>query len=455
MATIAAAATPPGTGGVAIIRISGPSSLAILREAVRKADGEYINFTPRFLRHGWVKDAAGQNMDECLAVYMPGPKTFTGEDAAEIHCHASPLIVQLVLERCLELGARQAGRGEFTRRAFLSGRLDLSQAEAVAELARAPGKEALRYSLDRLSGCLAAKVSSLKEKLTNLSVQACVAIDFPEDEVPPLSREEFTALMDPLIADLDALLGNARRAAAFQAGGVILLLGPVNAGKSSLLNALCGRKRALVSDSPGTTRDFLEVSLDFNGLAVRLTDTAGLRMPGEAAESAVEALGIEQSLSLLEQSDLVWLVVDGSGSFSGLESLAARVKDKPCLVVLNKNDLPRNGEPPDFLKKWPVIAASALTGDGLEELAEQSRAALLGEDNGGSYGLAPNVRQASELAKAKAELELLKGDLEAGQSLDASLAHLDSANAILDNVLGVAAHDRLLDQIFSQFCIGK
>lgn len=457
MPTIAAIATPVGTGGVGVIRISGPDALAILGNAVQAASASFSGFKARFLHHGWIRDASGERLDECLAVYMPGPATFTGEDVAEIHCHGSPLLVQLVLERCLELGARQAERGEFSRRAFLNGRLDLSQAEAVAELVSAPGRESAKYSLERLSGLLGAKVRALQASINELNAQACVAVDFPDDEIPGLSREEFIAGARLIIADMDELLLNARRAAIAQSGSRILLLGPVNAGKSSLLNALLGRKRALVSDTPGTTRDFLEESLDFDGLSVRLLDTAGLRKNSEA--DPLEALGMQQSLALLAEADLVWLVLDGSGNFSALEpllaELEARQNSAPLLFVLNKRDLPSSTELKEACRSWPCCSVSALTGEGLGDLIAKSRSMLLGAEKADGHGLAPNARQASELEKARREMLAFAEDLEAGQSYDAGMVRLDAANAILDNILGLASHEELLDKIFSQFCIGK
>ncbi len=451
MPTIAAIATPPGTGGVGIIRLSGPDSLHILNNAVKPENGNFSGFRPRFLHHGWIKDKRGEKIDECLAVYMPGPGTFTGEDVAEIHCHGSPLIVQLVLELCLDLGARQAERGEFSRRAFLNGRLDLSQAEAVAELVAAQGRDALRYSLDRLSGCLGNRISSLQDKLKDLSVQACVAVDFPDDELPALPEEEFIRRLDSIISDLDELLINAERAKKIQADYRILILGPVNAGKSSLLNAFSGRKRALVSEYPGTTRDFLEENLNFNGLSVCIVDSAGLR----ETIDPVESLGIDQSLNLVGDADLIWLVLDGNQDNTGFENILSKICGKPCVVVLNKNDLPMRENLSFASEKLPVCSVSALTGDGLDYLERKSREILAGASKGEAWGLAPNTRQARELEKAREELLIMKKDLEAGQSYDACLTGLDTANAILDRIIGIASHDELLDQIFSQFCIGK
>ena len=454
MPTIAAIASPLGAGGVGIIRISGPDALKLLTELFQPSSKGFSGFKPRFLHHGWLTDSAGHSIDECLAVHMPARATFTGEDVAEIHCHGGPLILQWALERCLELGARQAERGEFSRRAFLNGRLDLSQAEAIAELIAAPAREGIRYSLERLCGHLSAKVKALQEDLNELAAQACVAIDFPEEEVPALERPEFIQRVDKVILELDELLRNAKRAAIFQTGSRILMIGPVNSGKSSLLNALSGRQRALVSEYPGTTRDFIEESLDFEGLPVRLFDSAGLR---EGA-GPIETLGIRQSLTLLETADLIWLLMDSSTESSALESvlpmLAKRPADVPLLLVLNKMDLPSKISLPDKLKNFPTCSVSALFGTGLTELIAKSRSLLLGSA-AESEGLAPNARQAHVLEKAKEELLGLREDLENGQSYDAALCALDSARAVLDKILGLASHDELLDKIFSQFCIGK
>lgn len=457
MATIAAIASPPGTGGVGVIRISGPDALAILAELVEPGSASFSGFKARFLHHGWIRDGKGGRIDECLAVHMPGPATFTGEDVAEIHCHANPLIVQWILERCLELGARQAERGEFSRRAFLNGRMDLSQAEAVAELVAAPGRESIRYSMERLSGQLGARIRKLQEALNELSAQACVLIDFPDDEIPNLSRKDFIERVELLIENLDELLCNARRASILQNGSRILLIGPVNVGKSSLLNALAGRKRALVSETPGTTRDYLEEALDFDGLAVRLVDTAGLRERSQA--EAIEALGMEQSLGLLAETDLIWLVLDASGDFSGLKSILAEIESRSrgqkILLVLNKSDLPAHAAWDKADWQGCSCRVSALTGAGLNELVKRSHTLLCGGEKSEGHGLAPNARQSRELEKAREELLTLKRDLATGQSYDASLSSLDSAISILDNVLGLATHDELLDKIFSQFCIGK
>ena len=307
MPTIAAIATAPGAGGIGIVRLSGPQAREILSRMFRPASVKFTGFRPWVLHRGRVLDHEGVPLDDVLAVFMPGPRTFTGEDVAEIHCHGGPFIVQAVLETALRLGARAAERGEFSRRAFVNGRMDLSQAEAVAELIAAPSREALRYSLNRLDGLLGRKVTALRRQLEGLRVQMSLAVDFPDEEVECLAPEAFAAVVEEVAAAVRGLLTGQRRAQVMQQGAVVVLAGAVNAGKSSLLNALLGRNRALVTDIPGTTRDFLEEGCQLDGLPVRLTDTAGLRETGES----VEEMGVALSRQKVRQADAILLLVDG------------------------------------------------------------------------------------------------------------------------------------------------
>ena len=297
MPTIAAIATPPGAGGIGIVRLSGPRAKALLARMFLPLSPRFENFRPWFLHRGRVLDRYGEALDDVLAVFMPGPRTFTGEDMAEIHCHGGPLIVQAVLESTLRL-------------AFVNGRMDLSQAEAVAELIAAPSREALRYSLNRLDGLLGRRVLALREELEALRVQVCLAVDFPEEEVECLAPAAFGRAVAEVACSVRRLLAGQKRARVMQQGAVVVLAGAVNAGKSSLLNALLGRNRALVTDIPGTTRDFLEEACDLDGLPVRLTDTAGLRQAGEgrAGADAVEALGMALSREKLGEADCILLV---------------------------------------------------------------------------------------------------------------------------------------------------
>lgn len=453
MATIAAVATPPGTGGIAIIRISGPGSRAALEALFQPSNKNFGGFQPWKLHRGRFAGKDGATLDEGLAVFMPGPATFTGEDVVELHCHGGALLVERLLERVFELGARAAERGEFTRRAFLNGRIDLTQAEAVAELVVARSPTALRYGLGSLAGHLAERVRALKADLDDLRALVCIGLDFPDDEIEGLDPEAFAARLAPVLANINELLAHAERAQVFRQSNRIALVGPVNAGKSSLLNALAGRRRALVSASPGTTRDYLELELDFDGLPVCLIDTAGLR-PDSAKPDEVEAAGISKSWEMLAGADLVWLVLD-SASPPPLENLLGRigreVPGKPLILVWNKTDLASPGRHPNY----PQCDVSAMTGHNLQGLIAASKELIGQGADAADAGVAPNLRQAALLAEAERELRGLEDDLAAGAAYELCAARLDMAALKLDEILGLKAHDELLDSVFSRFCIGK
>ena len=462
--TIAAVATPPGVGGIAIVRVSGPDAKDVLARSFLPLSARFENFVPWRLHRGRIVDWNGEALDDVLAVFMPGPATYTGEDVAEIHCHGGPCIVQAVLESVLRRGVRQAERGEFSRRAFLNGRMDLSQAEAVAELIAAPSREALRYGLNRLDGLLGRRTGALRRKLEDLRARLCVAVDFPEEDVEALAPEEFVAGIDAVADALRGLLAGSRRARLMQRGALVVLAGAVNAGKSSLLNALLGRNRALVTDIPGTTRDFLEESCDLDGLPVRLVDTAGLRHSSEA----VERLGIARSRQKLGEADTVVLVLDGAaigahGAAAAAcpDAAAAEVlqcaAEAPLLAVWNKCDIcPSPATPPSWLGGRECLAVSALTGAHMEALASRLRSLLLADAAPApEHGLAPNVRQSLALEAALEELSALRGDVLAGQPYDCCAARLDAAAAHLGEVTGLSSPTEVLNRVFGQFCIGK
>lgn len=465
MPTIAAIATAPGAGGIGIVRISGPQSREILSRMFSPASVRFSGFRPRMLHRGHALDHEGAPLDDVLAVFMPGPHTFTGEDVAEIHCHGGPFIVQAILETALRLGARAAERGEFSRRAFVNGRMDLSQAEAVAELIAAPSREALRYSLNRLDGLLGRKVAALRQRLEELRVQMSLAVDFPDEEVECLAPGAFTAVVEDVAAAVRGLLTGQRRAQVMQQGAVVVLAGAVNAGKSSLLNALLGRNRALVTDIPGTTRDFLEESCQLDGLPVRLTDTAGLRETDES----VEGMGVALSRQKVRQADAILLLVDGgrlgpAGAAADIcpDEAVREVLEQaggiPVLLVWNKVDL---AEPAVWPPVWghdrPCVRISASTGHNVDTLARRLRALLLddGSHTPPSDGLAPNARQSLVLERALHELDALLADIAAGSPYDCCSVRLDAAAALLGEVTGLDSPEEVLNRVFSSFCIGK
>ncbi len=463
--TVAAVATPPGAGGIGIVRISGPASSEILRRVFRPASPRFAGFRPWMLHRGRFLDASGEILDDCLAVFMPGPRTFTGEDTVEIQCHGGPALLDAVLERIVACGARLAERGEFTRRAFLNGRMDLSQAEAVAEMIAAPSRAGARLALQRLEGVLGRRVTALREELETLRAGICLAVDFPEEEAECVDPEALAAELDRLGDGVAQLLAGFERSRCWREGVQAALAGPVNAGKSSLMNALLGRERAIVTERPGTTRDFLEESVVLAGLGVRLVDTAGLRGGSGGGEGVpddpVEAEGIRIGRKRTEAADVVLLVTDGSvGPAAGMTDLVRELGAERVILVWNKADVC----PPPVDGPWhdcpcaARVGVSARTGEGLEALAALVRRTAL-ERLGGREPepdeAVPNLRQAESLKRGRAELEGLAHDVRCGVPYDLCAVRLETAAAALGEVIGLDAPDEVLNRIFESFCIGK
>lgn len=460
MSIIAARATPAGYGGVGIVRISGSGSKAILDSIFQSSAPDFKGFQPWRLHHGIVRDKTGQPLDDVLAVFMPGPKTFTGEELVEIQCHGGPAIVESILECVLAKGARMAERGEFTRRAFLNGRLDLSQAEAVAEIIAAPARKSIALGFQRLSGAIAREAGKLAKQLDDIAQFVMLGIDFPEDEIEAPEYQKLVALLNEIIENLKKLIKAGDRARFLENGAAIVLAGPVNAGKSSLFNALCGQDRALVTDVPGTTRDFLEASLDIDGMPVRIIDTAGIREDA-ANPDYLESLGIAKTREQLAGADAVLFVLDGQSwrQYSEDEKntikseLGALAQEKPLLLVINKTDIAPDFCP-DFLHGMPACRISALTGENIECIFNYLKN-FAAADNVEFAELAPNRRQTLALTDACVELEYLQKELQANIPFDCIMARLDSARSHVNEILGLGASTEILDRIFADFCIGK
>lgn len=469
--TIAARATAPGVGGVAIVRVSGGQAKAMLVRVFMPASPRFTHFRPWTLHRGRLLDSASRVLDDVLAVFMPGPHTFTGEDSAEIHCHGGPALVQAALESLLAQGARLAERGEFSLRAFLNGRMDLTQAEAVAEIIAAPTVESLHLTAPKLDGALGRRIAQAREALAGLRVHLCVAVDFPDDEVECLPPAQFAIQVREVICVLDSLMQGYMRTRCWQEGARVVLAGAVNAGKSSLMNALLGHNRALVTHIPGTTRDFLEENLALDGLPVRLTDTAGLRH----SHDMVEQLGIARSRERMSTADAVLFVLDGALGAEAAPALDAALNASqdapsaspvldvlhagrpPLILVWNKADI---APVPHIPALWyaagaECVAVSALHGEGLEILGTTLRTALLRQAGGEPVSGAPNTRQAAALRQARAALDALLEDIAAGLPYDICAVHLDTASAFLGDVTGQDSAAAVLDRVFATFCIGK
>lgn len=478
--TIVAIATAPGPGAVGIVRLSGPEALALASALFRSPHPGFAGLKPRRLHHGSLIDASGRALDEALVAFMPGPGSFTGEDVVELHCHGGPAVLRAVLEELLGRGARLARPGEFTLRAYLNGKLDLTQAEAVAETIAAPTRAALHLAQLKLSGALSRRIADLRGALEALRARLCLAVDFPDEDMEclplPLLRQEALSAAE----DVQRLLAGVERARAWREGVLAVLAGRVNAGKSSLLNALVGRRRAIVSAAPGTTRDYLEEQLDLSGLLVRLVDTAGLRgsslgIKGEGTGSMdavdpVEAQGQDLSREFMSRAEAVLYVLDAARPLhlvdrTALEGLAP----ERTLVVLNKSDLLAS-EAPEASCAEAVDAARALglecvrvsakTGDGLEELCARLRQRLTDGRAGGCAEpdvdeVAPNARQASVLRRAWTELNALADDAGAGLPYDILGVRLEAACRLLSELTGEITPDGVLESIFSKFCLGK
>lgn len=455
--TIAAVATPLGPGGIGIIRISGPESRLIGRALFRPARQEFSDFRPYVLHHGWIiEDTEALALDEVLVSYMPGPGSYTGEDVLEINCHGGPAVVRAVLERVLAHGARAAEPGEFTCRAFINGRMDLSQAESVAELIAAPTESGLGFAGRKLSGAFSREIKRLREQLLSLKAAISADLDFPDEQLESLGPAEVCSSIREVRSTLLGLLENFSRYNCLRQGALVVLAGRVNAGKSSLLNRLLGRSRAIVTPFPGTTRDYLEEMVNLRGLPVRLVDTAGSR----AAPDEVEQAGLKQGEELIQAADLVCLVVDGSEPFE--QEILRRIPEMGAgrvLLLMNKADLkPVDPDVQDKIQArgFDAVYVSAKSGFGLDALISGIRKKIIGtEAEPRADALVPNLRQKNKIQSAAQLLEELEQDLELGVGFDALTLYLDEAVAALSEITGAISSEDVLERVFSSFCIGK
>ncbi|MEE4277954.1 MAG: tRNA uridine-5-carboxymethylaminomethyl(34) synthesis GTPase MnmE [Halieaceae bacterium] len=452
--TIAAVATPPGRGGIGIIRLSGPAAFAISQEITS------LSPKPRVAALASFRDGEGELLDEGLLLHFPAPHSFTGEDVVELHCHGGPFVLAAIIRRCIQCGARNAAPGEFSQRAFLNDKIDLFQAEAIADLIASGSDAAARSASRSLSGDFSHKVQDLLESLTSLRIFVEAAIDFPEEEVDFIGESDVIERLDALDGAIDGLLAGARRGRRLRDGMKLVLAGAPNAGKSSLLNRLAEQDSAIVTEIPGTTRDVLREYIDIDGMPLHIVDTAGLR---EAAD-AVEREGIRRAQAELESADQILLIVDASDSGHGeddqldLERFARQLpKDTPLTLVRNKIDRIGESARIETSSATGVVARvslSALTGEGLD-LLRHHLLALAGLD--GSAGSDFSARERHVLAleqthEALREARRVLLELNAPELL---AEHLREAQEALGSITGRLSSDELLGKIFSSFCIGK
>ena len=456
--TIAAVATPPGMGGIGVVRVSGPRAVEITHLLFRSAHG-VKTFQPQRLYHGHiVSQETGKPIDEVLIAQMKGPRSYTGEDTLEISCHGGTLILATVLDEVIKAGARPALPGEFTKRAFLNNRIDLSQAEAALDLTAAKTAKGLETALSQLRGDLARRIASLRSAVLDVLADLEVAIDFSEDEGGEVETARFCDVIDAVIADLRSLISTHRRGNIYRQGLQAVITGRANVGKSSLLNRLLGEKRAIVTPIPGTTRDFIEECLDLGGIPVRLTDTAGIRRP----ENIIEEEGIRQVWEKLTGADVVIIVLDGSETLTSADrEIIAANRDRTFIIVINKSDLPQRlaeEEVGALLHGVPFrsVSLSAKYGDGVPDLIE-AICAIARDDisENRSEAILTNVRHKVALEKALNYLVQAREAIVGGFSPEFAACDAKEALDSLDEIGGIAVSEDVLDRIFSRFCIGK
>lgn len=450
--TIAAVATPPGEGGVAMVRLSGPDAKRIGREILVRKDADWESHR---LYHGRVRDpGSGAVVDEVMFAFLREPRSYTGEDTVEIHCHGGPYVVRQVLGLALARGGRHAEPGEFTKRAYLNGRVDLAQAEAVLDLIRSRTDKAAGIALGQMEGGLSQEVQDLREQLVDTLVQVEAAIDFPEEEIELLQRDALGAKVAEVVERVSTLADSYEWGRLIREGVRVCIVGRPNVGKSSLLNALLGVDRAIVTSTPGTTRDFIEETVNLKGLPVVLWDTAGIRDETEG----VEQIGIDVTLKRLAESQGCMLVLDGSAPLAtGDMDVMERVRGMAGLVVFNKSDLEQridrstvSGRLPDLRQ----VGVSALTGEGLDALKGSLRDCFLDSAEEPEI-VVTNVRHKAALDRARAALVEVHRAIEQGLPPDIVAVDLQEARDSLEEIIGTVTNEDILDRIFSQFCIGK
>lgn len=453
--TIAAVATPVGEGGVAIVRVSGPDAERIAKEIFSRSGGRNGRLRSHTLHYGTVREPkSGQVLDEVLLTLMRKPQSYTGEDVVEVHCHGGPFLVHRILELILACGARHAEPGEFTKRAFFNGRLDLAQAEAVLDLIRARTNKGMQLALGQVRGELSKWVGELREELLDILVQVEAAIDFPEEDVELLQRDQLAAKIDALRDKIGGLIASYEWGRLFREGARVCIAGRPNVGKSSLFNALLGEDRVIVTPVPGTTRDVIEESINLGGLPVVLWDTAGIR----ETQDEVEKIGVDFSKRRLEEAEAVLAVLDGSSCLSAEDfAILEAISGKKGLVVINKVDLPQQLD----IRKTKMLAAdkelvsvSAKEGKGLDELKQALRRLLLGQESEPSM-MVTNLRHKASLERCEKALLEAMGALKGGLPSEIVAVDLQEAREGLEEVIGTVTSDNILERIFSQFCIGK
>lgn len=449
--TIAAISTGSCVSAIGIVRLSGDGAIEIVSRMFFPSSGKPMDEAKdRQLVYGELRDTDGRVLDLCLCTVSRSPHSYTGENTAELQCHGSPTVLRAALDAAFKLGARQALPGEFTKRAFLNGRMDLSSAEAVADIIDAETAEAAKNAAGQLAGAISKKIERIYSALADISAHYHAVLDYPDEDIEDFTLDAYRTQLTSAAAELRRLHDSHADGRIMQGGVPAAIIGRPNAGKSSLLNLALGYDRAIVTDIPGTTRDTIEEKLKLGGVLLRLTDTAGIR----STDDEIERMGVERSLDAMNSAELVLLVIDGSREFSAEDEALLREAEKApkAVVVLSKSDLPQRCRLPGT--KLPTVKLSAVTGEGLHEL-EAAVKALFPMPNVPAGEILTNARQAEAVARALEHLASALDAMERGLTPDIILTESEGAMLALGELSGKTVREDVTNRIFSRFCVGK
>lgn len=447
--TIAAISTPSGLGAIAIVRLSGEEAIAAVNQHFQGRDLSQV--ASNTINYGHICDACGHVIDEVMVSVLKAPKTYTKEDIVEINCHGGPLVTQKVLTTMLDGNVRLAEPGEFTKRAFLNGRIDLTEAEAVMDLINAKTNLQEKAAVQMVDGALAQMIKKIREAMVQVSTNAEVNIDYPEYDQEPVTRTQMQETTEQISRELESVIDYSEQGQVLKTGIKTVIIGAPNVGKSSLLNLLYRGDRAIVTAIPGTTRDTLEAEITIGQLVLDLIDTAGIHQ----TDDVIEKLGIQKSQEMMEQADLVLLVLDGSRPLSEEEvALLEATNQQKRVVIINKTDLLQQIDLTKVPADW--VPLSALKGTGYSELREKiEKMFLTGIENSNGAVLLANARQLGLLNQAQKALQSVLKGLADQVPLDIVLIDFNEAWQILGEIIGENAPDELVNELFKRFCVGK
>ncbi|GFP78269.1 tRNA uridine-5-carboxymethylaminomethyl(34) synthesis GTPase MnmE [Clostridium fungisolvens] len=453
--TIAAVATALGEGGISIIRISGNKSLDIVSKIFRgKSNLSILEMKPYTMRYGNIVDSKQEIVDEVIISYMKGPKSFTAEDTVEINCHGGVTSTNRVLQEVIKSGARLAEPGEFTKRAFLNGRIDLTQAEAVIDIIRAKTDLSMKSAMIQSQGLLSREINSLREKLLNVLALIEFAVDFTEDDEEPDATIPIRVgeNLQLVINEVDRLLSSADEGKIIREGLSMVIVGKPNVGKSSLLNTLLREKRAIVTNIPGTTRDVIEEYINLDGIPIRIIDTAGIR----ETEDEVERIGVQRSKEKIDEADIIVFMVDASrGLDSEDREILDFIKDKKYITLCNKIDLDKNIEANDLDVLSNSIEVSTVTGYGIDSLKDKIKDMFFKGHIDSESVIITNTRHKQALYRAKENCEVALNQVRNNEYLDLISIYVTTGLRALGEITGSELEEDLVNKIFSDFCVGK